>query len=97
MIAIGVRELKARLSAYLRRAREGETILVTDRGRVVAELGAPGRASASPLIPGRLEELAAKGLATKGSANSVEDYPDLPALISADRCAGLLDEERGAS
>jgi antitoxin (DNA-binding transcriptional repressor) of toxin-antitoxin stability system len=41
MYATGVRELKAKLSEFIRRARAGETVLVTDRGRVVAELGPP--------------------------------------------------------
>ncbi|HJP65754.1 MAG TPA: type II toxin-antitoxin system prevent-host-death family antitoxin [Actinomycetota bacterium] len=36
---VGVRELKARLSHYLARARAGEEIRVTDRGRPVARLG----------------------------------------------------------
>jgi antitoxin (DNA-binding transcriptional repressor) of toxin-antitoxin stability system len=42
MKAVGVRELKAHLSRYLREVRAGEVILVTDRQRVVAELRAPG-------------------------------------------------------
>jgi antitoxin (DNA-binding transcriptional repressor) of toxin-antitoxin stability system len=42
MKTAGVRELKARLSAYLRDVQRGETILVTDRGRVVAEVRPPG-------------------------------------------------------
>ncbi len=36
---VGVRELKARLSAYLQRAAAGELITVTDRGRPIAVLG----------------------------------------------------------
>lgn len=36
---VAVRELKARLSAYLARAAAGEVITVTDRGRPVATLG----------------------------------------------------------
>jgi prevent-host-death family protein len=36
---VGTRELKNKLSHYLRRVREeGETVFVTDRGEVVAEL-----------------------------------------------------------
>ncbi|MGH7324149.1 MAG: type II toxin-antitoxin system Phd/YefM family antitoxin [Candidatus Rokuibacteriota bacterium] len=35
MTAVGVRELKNRLSAFLRRVTEGERIVVTDRGRPV--------------------------------------------------------------
>jgi len=38
---IGVRELKATLSAVLRRAAAGEHITVTDRGRPVAVIGPP--------------------------------------------------------
>lgn len=41
--AIGVKELKARLSEYVRLARAGETVLITDRGEVVAELRPPRR------------------------------------------------------
>ncbi len=36
---VGVRALKAELSAYLRRAASGELITVTERGRPVAILG----------------------------------------------------------
>jgi prevent-host-death family protein len=35
---VGIRELKARLSYYLDRVANGETIVVTDRGRAKAEL-----------------------------------------------------------
>jgi prevent-host-death family protein len=33
---VGIRELKAKLSEHVQRVREGETIVVTDRGRPVA-------------------------------------------------------------
>ena len=35
---VGIKELKARLSEYVGRTREGERFLVTDRGEPVAEL-----------------------------------------------------------
>ena len=38
---VGIRELKNRLSEYVRVANAGERVLVTDRDRVVAELIAP--------------------------------------------------------
>jgi len=38
MKAVGVKQLKARLSEYLRLVRAGETVLVTDRDEVIAEL-----------------------------------------------------------
>ena len=34
---VGVRELKAKLSEYLGRAASGEEVVVTDRGRMVAD------------------------------------------------------------
>ncbi len=51
----GIREAKAHLSEYLRRVEEGETVLITDRGRVIAELSAPGRARAG--VPDLLADL----------------------------------------
>lgn len=48
MRAIGLKALKNRLSEYVRLAANGETVLVTDRERVVAEL-VPPRAGRSPL------------------------------------------------
>ena len=38
---VAVRELKAKLSAYLQRASAGEVITVTDRGRPIAVLSPP--------------------------------------------------------
>jgi antitoxin (DNA-binding transcriptional repressor) of toxin-antitoxin stability system len=63
MRTAGVRELKAKLSEYLRDVARGETILVTDRGRVVAELRAPGIAT-QDIDPEarRVRDLKAKGL-----------------------------------
>ena len=56
---VSVATLKARLSEYLRSARAGETVVVTDRGTPVARLGPMGGAGA---LEGRAEELAAAGL-----------------------------------
>jgi antitoxin (DNA-binding transcriptional repressor) of toxin-antitoxin stability system len=60
MRTVGIRELKNKLSEYLRAVAAGETIAVTDRGRVVAELGPP-RPGRTDLDPGLLE-LARRGL-----------------------------------
>ena len=58
---IGIREFKSRLSHYVRRAEAGEIVVVTDRGRAVAELGPPGRADRAGIHPGLLE-MERKGL-----------------------------------
>jgi antitoxin (DNA-binding transcriptional repressor) of toxin-antitoxin stability system len=41
MKSVGIKVLKNRLSEYVRMASQGETILVTDRDQVVAELTPP--------------------------------------------------------
>lgn len=48
MRAVGIKILKNKLSEYVRLAAGGETVLVTDRDRVVAELGPP-RPTRSPV------------------------------------------------
>jgi prevent-host-death family protein len=49
MRAVGIKTLKNRLSEYLRLVASGESVLVTDRDRVVAEL-VPPRADRSPVL-----------------------------------------------
>jgi antitoxin (DNA-binding transcriptional repressor) of toxin-antitoxin stability system len=49
MRAVGLKVLKNKLSEYVRLASRGETVLVTDRDRVVAEL-VPPRAERSPVL-----------------------------------------------
>lgn len=41
MRSVGIKTLNNRLSEYIRLAASGETVLVTDRDRVVAEIGPP--------------------------------------------------------
>ena len=49
MRSVGLKILKNKLSEYVRLAASGETVLVTDRDRVVAEL-TPPRAERSPFL-----------------------------------------------
>ena len=49
MRSVGIKVLNSKLSEYVRLAASGETILVTDRDRVVAELG-PLRETRSPVL-----------------------------------------------
>jgi len=95
MKAVGLRELKNRLSEYVRQVRRGEGVLVTDRGEVVAELAPPGHAVAEGTMPPGLAALARQGLVTLGAANNPDVYPALSRALSPGRAAQLLDEERG--
>ena len=68
MRVVGVKALKARLSEYLRAVRLGDTILVTDRDQVIAELRpATGRVSPREDLEEGLERLAAGGELTRAA------------------------------
>jgi prevent-host-death family protein len=96
MKTVGIRELKNRLSEYVREAQSGESVLVTDRGRVVAELVPPERAAGEPGVPSGLVALARKGHLTLGAGpNDASLYPKRPRLLKRHRAGQLLDEERG--
>lgn len=96
MKTVGVRELKNRLSEYIRQVRAGEAVLVTDRGEVVAEIGPPGRAVLDDAVPPGLAALASRGLATLGAPGDAMLYPALPrGRRQRHRAAQLLEQERG--
>lgn len=73
MKTAGIRELKAKLSEYLRQVQKGETVLVTDRGGVVAELRPPG-AEAEALTPAaiRFRQAVESGLVLPSSLSEEE-------------------------
>jgi len=85
MADVGIRELRARLSAYLDRAERGEVLTVTERGRPKAVLGpVPGRA--------RIDEGIAAGWITPaagGALNPVRRHPGRMTVTAA------LAEDRG--
>ena len=95
MKTVGLRELKNRLSEYVREVRSGEGVLVTDRGEVVAELVPPGHANDGRGVPSGLVALAKTGRLTLGADNDAAAYPKLSRLLKRRRSAELLDEERG--
>lgn len=41
MKSVGIRELKNKLSKYLKLVKDGEVIIVTDRNEIVAEIKQP--------------------------------------------------------
>src|SRR5919198_20839 len=95
MKTVGIRELKTRLSEYIRHVRSGEGVLITDRGEVVAEVPPPGNGAAKACAPPGLLALTRRGLVTLGSRGDATLYPQLPRRRRRHRAAQLLDEERG--
>jgi antitoxin (DNA-binding transcriptional repressor) of toxin-antitoxin stability system len=68
MKAVGVKQLKARLSEYLRLVKTGETILVTERDEVVAEMRpARRRVRAADELEDILEALSDAGDVTRSA------------------------------
>ncbi len=68
MKSVGVKQLKSRLSEYLRLVRSGETVLVTDRDEVVAELRPTRRQpGAADSLDRLLDSLAERGEVTRAS------------------------------
>jgi antitoxin (DNA-binding transcriptional repressor) of toxin-antitoxin stability system len=97
MKTAGVRELRARFSAYLREVERGEVVLVTDHGRVVAELRLPGLAdrAASP-DQLRYRRLVEAGRLLPGARAEARAWPPAPSVrLAPGTAAGLLDAERG--
>jgi antitoxin (DNA-binding transcriptional repressor) of toxin-antitoxin stability system len=95
MRAVGIKILKDRLSEYVRLAASGEVVLVTDRDRVVAELGPPGPGRAELVTDARLADAVRKGWLTPPlgmtgpvpGGHGVAPLADLLVELAADRDA----------
>lgn len=91
----GIRQLKAQLSSYIHQVQAGEVVLVTDRGRIVAEIRPPGSVAES----GDVHELRYRALVERGKirpASTPEDRAWLKGSFRLDRgdARVLLDAER---
>jgi antitoxin (DNA-binding transcriptional repressor) of toxin-antitoxin stability system len=64
MRAVGLKVLKNKLSEYVRLAAGGETVLITDREQVVAELVPPSQGRAEMLEDAVLAEAVREGWLT---------------------------------
>lgn len=80
MRAVGIKTLKNRLSEYVRLAAGGETVLVTDRDQVVAELGPPQAGRAVALSDAALADAVRQGWLTPPLAPGGE--PPRPAGVA---------------
>ena len=93
MKAVGLKVLKNKLSEYVRLAERGETVLVTDRDRVVAEIVPPERTRSPMLADALLSEAVRKGwitppaltASTPPSRNPVTSFRKLQKELEEDR------------
>ncbi len=96
MKEVGIRELKNRLSEYIRQVREGEVIMVTDRGEVVAELRAPEAATNELLqrYPGLVDMVRRGLIRLPDRPHRPGLYPRLTSVTPPGTAQRLLDEDR---
>lgn len=94
MRAVGIKVLKNKLSEYVRVAADGETVLVTDRDRVVAELGPPQPGRATQVGDALLAEVVRDGWLRPPVVTMAELPVRSPVAPLADLLAEL-DNDRG--
>ena len=93
MRQIGIKALKNELSQHIRAVRSGETIAVTDRGHVVAEITPPRRAVADG-EDAILADHARRGLVRMATAGKGEPPPRRLSTVPFDQLMNDLDESR---
>ncbi len=93
MQTVGVKVLKNKLSEYLRVAAMGETVLVTDRGRTVAEIIAPRVPADASTAEAKVGELVRQGLMTPASRVLRGPPPRMP-LAPLDELLKELEADR---
>jgi antitoxin (DNA-binding transcriptional repressor) of toxin-antitoxin stability system len=80
MRAVGLKVLKNKLSEYVRLAANGETVLVTDRDRVVAELAPPQKNRSPLLADALLADAVRQGWITPPTLSSTGPPPRKPVM-----------------
>ena len=93
MRAVGLKVLKNKLSEYVRLVASGETVLVTDRDRVVAEIVPPRTGRGIPAASALLAEAVREGLITPAPAPSAGAPPRRP-VMSFQELTDDLDRSR---
>ncbi len=86
--------LKNKLSEYVRMAAGGETILITDREKVVAELVPPRSTRADNVSDAVLAQLIREGLITPARDPDAPMPPRQPGIATLDELLKELDEMR---
>lgn len=94
MRSVDIRTLKDKLSEYVRLVAAGETVLITDRDRVVAELGPPSQTRAERISDALLAEAVREGLVTPAVLGPGAP-PEVPGVAPLEEILEELAEDRG--
>ncbi|MEJ2737607.1 MAG: type II toxin-antitoxin system prevent-host-death family antitoxin [Anaerolineae bacterium] len=87
-LTVGIRELKAHLSSYLRQVKAGATVVITERGKPVGRI-----LPMSPSLETRLQELAEAGL-TAWNGHKLTPMAPVTRARGSQTVADLLLEDR---
>jgi antitoxin (DNA-binding transcriptional repressor) of toxin-antitoxin stability system len=94
MRSVGLKTLKNKLSEYVRLAAGGETVLVTDRDRVVAEIGPPSPIRTPILSDALLLDAFRQGWMTPPMSIGRGPPPRKP-VMTIDELLSKLQHDRG--
>ncbi|GAB3808659.1 type II toxin-antitoxin system Phd/YefM family antitoxin [Humibacter antri] len=86
MVEVGIRALKQNASAVIAEVVHGQSVIITDRGRAVAQL--------NPIASTRVEQLMGSGLIRKGRGRLAELPAPEPGEPLTPVLSPLRDEER---
>lgn len=90
---MGSRELKTRLGTYLRRVRAGETLIVTDRGRPIAELK-PVHLPGETELQARIRRMVVEGRIQEGRESGLRPFQPVASLEPANSLSEAVIEGR---
>ena len=88
-VTVGVRELKAQFSHYLRRVAAGQTVVITDRGTPVGQI-----VPCAPSLEERLQQLVATGVVAWSGQRFSPSQPPVEKLAQDVMVSDLLLEDR---
>lgn len=94
MRSVGIKVLKNKLSEYVRLAASGETVLVTDHDRVVAQITAPDAGRSPFVADALLAEAVRKGWLTPPLTGEGGAPPVPPGETALDELLSELDADR---
>lgn len=95
MEIVGIREMKNRLSEFVRQVRDGHRVLLTDRGKLVAQLSQVDPSALDSLDYEGTARLEADGLlSSRGQRLDESPYTPLSPLIEGISSGELLDAVR---
>jgi len=94
MRTVGLKVLKNKLSEYVRLAAQGETVLIADRDRVVAELVPPRTTRSGEVADALLADLVRRGVVTPALLPPGPRPRPPPGTSRLEQVLGELDRDR---